>query len=102
MHVKTRYLRGGDNDVVEGLLPEPRRCADGVADAHENAGVWRRQVEMVDEEAVVLESAERQTDRHERDRTRILSAVDEAVCRHHAGRDDRTCRHVTQIKAMPL
>jgi len=51
---------------------------------------------MVDEEAVVLESTERQSDRHERYRSRPLSTVDEAVCRHHASRNDRTCKHVTQ------
>ena len=73
---------------MEGLLPEPGRRADGVADTHEDAGEGRREVEVVDEEAVVLEAAERQTDRPERQRARPLRAVDEPVRRHHAGRDD--------------
>jgi len=80
---------------VKVLLPEARSRSDGVADAHQQAGERRRQVEVVDEEAVVLESAERQTDRHERDGARPLRAVDEAVGGHHAGRHDRACQHVT-------
>jgi len=76
---------------VEVLLPEPRCRPDGVADAHQKTGERRRQVEMVDKESVVLESAERQSDRHERYSSRPLSAVGEAVRRHHSSRDYSTC-----------
>jgi len=86
----TLYLRRGRDNAVEVLLPEARRRPDRITDAHQNTGERRRKVEMVDEESVVLESTERQSDRHERYGARPLSAVDEAVCRHHARRHDRT------------
>ena len=89
--VYARDLGGGRDDAVERLLPEARGRAERVADAHQDASERRRQVEVVDEEAVVLEAAERQPDRHERDGSRPLRAVDEAARRHHARRHDATC-----------
>ena len=89
--VYARDLGGGRDDAVERLLPEARGRAERVADAHQDASERRRQVEVVDEEAVVLEAAERQPDRHERDGARPLRAVDEAARRHHARRHDATC-----------
>ena len=77
---------------MKELLPEARRRSDSVADSHQNSGEGRRQVEMVDEKAVVLEATERESDGHERDRSRPLSAVDEPVCGRHASRNYRTCR----------
>jgi len=77
---------------VEVLLPEARCRPDRVSDSHQKTCERRREIEVIDEEAVVLEAAERQTDRHERYRARPLGAVDEAVCRHHARRHDRTCQ----------
>jgi len=87
-----KYLWSGRDDAVKELLPEARRRSDSVADSHQNSGEGRRQVEMVDEKAVVLEATERESDGHERDRSRPLSAVDEPVCGRHASRNYRTCR----------